>query len=76
MKFFFRIICIHIIFFCFLPGCSNDLEKKLKYYKKGNKYFQAEKYKEAEIEYKNAIQIDKNYTDAMIKLGHTLLKLG
>lgn len=51
-------------------GCSHDPNvRKQKYLESGNKYFQRGKYREASIEYQNAIQIDKGYADAHYQLA-------
>lgn len=62
--------------FMFLTGCSNKENKKAKHFSAGNTYFEAKEYKKAEIEFKNAIQADPKYTDAYLKLGDTMMKLG
>ena len=58
-----------------LTGCSRDPQaQKQKYLDKGHSYFVAEKYREAVIEYRNAIQIDPNLADAHYQLAECYLK--
>src|SRR5208282_6187468 len=62
---------------CLLAGCSlNPQVRKKKYVDKGNSYFQQGKYREAVIEYENAIQIDSNFGDAHFGLAQSLLREG
>lgn len=56
-------------------GCSHDPNvRKQKYLESGNKYFERGKYREAAIEYQNAIQIDKRYADAHYQLALCYLR--
>jgi tetratricopeptide (TPR) repeat protein len=58
-------------------GCSRDQNKtKSEAFASGNKYFAAEKYNEATVEYRRAIQIDPKFGDARAKLGEIYLKTG
>jgi len=58
-----------------LSGCSrNPNVRKQKYFESGNKYFDRGKYREAAIEYQNAIQIDKLYADAHYHLALCYLR--
>ena len=57
-------------------GCATDEEKKLSHLKKGQAYFENGKYREARIEFKNAIQIDPRYLEANIQLAETEVRLG
>ena len=58
-----------------LAGCSFDPQaRKKRDFEKGNVYFQAAKYREAAIEYANAIQIDPKYADAHFQLAQCYLK--
>src|SRR5882724_9172374 len=59
-----------------LVGCSqNPNVKKQKYFESGESYFAKGKYREAAIQYSNAIQIDARFEQAYYKLGQTYLKL-
>ena len=59
-----------------LDGCASEEEKKRSYLEKGKAYFEKGEYGSAKIEFKNAIQIDPKYVDALVTLGETFLKLG
>ena len=48
-----------------LTGCSRDPNvRKQKYFESGEKYFAAGKYREAAIQYSNAVQIDSRFAQA------------
>ncbi|MBF0225214.1 MAG: tetratricopeptide repeat protein [Desulfobacterales bacterium] len=72
-----RSVCL-IIFtgFVSLLACNSEEKLKMAYFEKGKLYFQNGKYKNAEIEFKNAIKISHDYVDAHINLAETYLKLG
>lgn len=58
-------------------GCSqNPDEAKRKHMESGDRYFQAEKYDAALIEYRNAVQKDPRFGDARFKLAQTYLHRG
>lgn len=65
-----------LISFLTLYGCASDEEKKRSHLEKGKEYFEKKEFGSAKIEFKNAIQIDPKYTEAVAMLGETLLKLG
>ena len=71
-----RSIISLLIIFLALTGCASDEEKKLAHYNKGSEYFEKGDFKSARIEFKNAIQVDPDYVDALMQLGETSLKLG
>src|SRR5437763_5867538 len=53
-----------------VAGCSRDPNvRKQKYLKAGNAYFDKGQYREAAIEYENAIQVDPRYAEAHYRLG-------
>jgi tetratricopeptide (TPR) repeat protein len=57
-------------------GCSRDPEvRKRKYAESGDKYFEKEKYREAAIQYLNAIQVDSSFAEAHYKLAQCYLKM-
>src|SRR5208337_1216738 len=59
-----------------LTGCSRDPNvRKQKFYESGQRYFDKGQYREAAIQYKNAIQIDSTYGNAHYQLALALLKL-
>lgn len=56
-------------------ACSRDPQVlKKKHYDKATSYMQAAKYREAEIEFSNAIQIDPKYAEAHYGLAQCLMK--
>ena len=58
-------------------ACSRDPNvRKQKYVESGDRYFEKAKYREAAIQYSNAVQLDSRFADAHYKLGETYLKLG
>ncbi|MDP9038257.1 MAG: tetratricopeptide repeat protein [Acidobacteriota bacterium] len=58
-------------------GCSRDPNvRKQKYLQSGKQYEDAGKYKEATIQFSNALKVDKNYADAHYELAKTYLKMG
>src|ERR1700687_509258 len=57
-------------------GCSRDPNvRKQKYFESGQRYFEKGQYREAAIQYKNAVQIDSTYGKAHYGLAQALLKL-
>jgi len=59
-----------------LSSCSRDPNaRKQKYFQSGQHYFEKGKYREAAIEFVNAINIDPNYADAHHQLAESYLKL-
>lgn len=76
MKTCSRIILVLFIVLISLCSCSSKEDKKAAHIQKGNDYFEAEEYKKAEIEFKNALQIDGTDIPTQIKLGNTFMKLG
>jgi len=61
----------------FAAACSRDPNvRKQKYFESGNRYFEQEKYREAVIQYLNAIQVDPRYAQAHYRLAQCYEKLG
>src|SRR5450755_3945301 len=59
-----------------LTGCSRDPNvRKQKYLESGQRYFDKGQYREAAIQFENAIQVDARFADAHYKLAQTALKL-
>jgi tetratricopeptide (TPR) repeat protein len=59
-----------------LTACSRDPQVvKKRYYESGNRYFEKGRYKEASIQYRNALKRDQRYGAAHYKLALTALKL-
>ena len=57
-------------------SCTSDDKKKTTHFQKGVEYYNSQQYRQAEIELKNAIQIDPKYMEANTKLADTYLRLG
>src|SRR3982074_2655073 len=59
-----------------LTGCSRDPNvRKQKYLESGQRYFDKGQYREAAIQFENAIQVDSRFTDAHYKMALTAMKL-
>jgi tetratricopeptide (TPR) repeat protein len=59
-----------------VTGCSRDPNvRKQKYLESGQRYYDKGRYREAEIQFENAIQIDDRFTDAHYKMALTEMKL-
>ena len=77
-----RAITIRLLLFCCLlaalcTSCSRDPNvRKQKYFDSGEKYFAQGKYREAVIQYSNAVLIDPRFAQAHFQLSQTYLKLG
>ncbi len=57
-------------------GCTRDPNaRKQKYFESGQHYFEKGKYREAAIQFQNAIQIDNRFGDAHYQLSQAYLKL-
>ena len=68
---------LSVLVLVFLVGCAGDPEAaKQKLLETGNKYFENEKYKEASIIYRRALQKDARYGEAYYRLGLSEQKLG
>ena len=60
-----------------MSGCRGDIQaKKASHMQKGDAYVATQKYDEAIIEFKNAVQLDPNDAQAHYKLGLAHLKKG
>jgi tetratricopeptide (TPR) repeat protein len=51
-----------------LAGCGSVESRRQKYFERGKSYVAEEKYKEAEIEFKNALQIDPEFAEGYFEL--------
>jgi tetratricopeptide (TPR) repeat protein len=59
-----------------LTGCSRDPNvRKRKYLESGQRYSEKGKYREAAIQFSNAVQVDPRYAEAHYQLAQTYLKL-
>ena len=65
-----------MLFILILAGCASEAEKKQSHFKKGQAYFENGQYKEARLEFKNAIRIDPRYLEANIQLAKTEVEAG
>lgn len=60
-----------------IGGCARDPNiRKQKYLASGTSYFDQGKYREAAIQYLNAIQIDKSFADAHYRLAQAYSRQG
>jgi putative PEP-CTERM system TPR-repeat lipoprotein len=58
-------------------GCSRSPEvTKQHYFASGNRYFERKKFREAIVEYRNAIKIDPRFGEARLKLAASYLQTG
>src|SRR5258705_11101958 len=74
---FFRLLFILTLILGVFAGCSRDPNvRKQKYFESGQRYFEKGKFREAAIQYSNAIQVDGRFSDAHYHLGLTYLRLG
>ena len=72
-----RLFLIAFFIAALFSGCSRDPNvRKQKYLESGDRYFAKEKYREAAIQYSNALQVDPRFAAAHYQLGETYLKLG
>ncbi len=73
----FRLFFIGCFITALFTGCSRDPNvRKQKYLESGDRYFAKGKYREAAIQYSNAVQVDSRFAAAHAQLGETYLKLG
>ena len=60
----------------FTAGCSRDPNvRKQKYLESGKRYEASGKYKEAALQFLNALKVDKNFGDAHYEMAKTYLKM-
>jgi tetratricopeptide (TPR) repeat protein len=77
-----RSVAVRLLLSCCLvaalfTGCSRDPNaRKQKYFDSGEKYFAEGKYREAVIQYSNAVQIDPRFAQGHAQLAQAYLKLG
>ena len=59
-----------------LAGCHADpIKRRQRYLDSGTKYFAQQKYREAAIQFENAIQADPKYAESHYELARCLLEL-
>ncbi|HEV3305482.1 MAG TPA: tetratricopeptide repeat protein [Candidatus Sulfotelmatobacter sp.] len=72
-----RLLVVGFLITALFTGCSRDPNvRKQKYLESGDRYFGKGKYREAAIQYSNAVQVDSRFAQAHYQLGQTYLKLG
>src|SRR5579859_188872 len=77
-----RSVAVRLLLGCCLvtslfTGCSRDPNvRKQKYFDSGGKYYAEGKYREAIIQYSNAVQIDSRFAAAHYQLAQAYLKTG
>ena len=66
-----------IIAVCGLAGCKHDPNvQKQKYLESGKRYEKDGKYREATIQFSNALKVDRNFAPAHYELAKTYMQLG
>ncbi len=72
-----RLFLVGFLIGALFTGCSRDPNvRKQKYLESGDRYFAKAKYREAAIQYSNALQVDSRFAAAHYQLGETYLKMG
>ncbi len=72
----FRLFFIFALTASLLTSCSRDPNvRKQKYFESGQRFFEKSKYREAAIQYSNAIQVDPRFAQAHYRLALTYLRL-
>ena len=72
-----RLVLSSFVLAVLLTGCSRDPNvRKQKYFDSGEKYFAQRNYREAAIQFANAVQIDSRFAQAHYELSQAYLKLG
>jgi tetratricopeptide (TPR) repeat protein len=76
MRTFVRLFLICSVLAALFTGCSRDPNvRKQKYFESAERYYAKGKYREAAIQYSNALQVDPKFAQAHYQLGETYLKL-
>jgi len=71
-----RLLLIGFLITGLFTGCSRDPNvRKQKFLESGNRYRDKGKFREAAIQYSNAVQMDPRFAEAHYQLGETYLKL-
>jgi tetratricopeptide (TPR) repeat protein len=72
-----RLVLSSFVLAVLLTGCSRDPNvRKQKYFDSGEKYFAQRNYREAAIQFANAVQVDSRFAQAHYELSQAYLKLG
>lgn len=71
-----RLLIVLACMAAFLAGCTRDPNvRKHKYFESGQRYASKGKYREAVIQYRNAIEVDATYADAHYQLAHAYVHM-
>lgn len=71
-----RLIVALTLIAALLSGCSSDpIVRKHKFFESGQRYAEQDKFKEAVVEFTNAIKVDPNYAEAHLQLAEAYLQL-
>ncbi len=72
-----RLFLVGFLITALFTGCTRDPNvRKQKFLESGDRFFAQSKYREAVIQYSNALQIDPSFAQAHYQLGEAYLKLG
>ena len=72
-----RLAALSLLPLCILSGCNRDPNvRKQKYLESGQRYAKEGKYREASLQFFNALKADKNFGPAHYELGKAFLKMG
>ncbi len=73
----FRVVSATLLAVCAISGCKHDPNvQKQKYLESGKRYEKDGKYREATIQFSNALKVDHNFAPAHYELAKTYLQLG
>lgn len=71
------VAALAILAVCGLAGCKHDPNvQKQKYLESGKRYEKEGKYREATIQFSNALKVDRNFAPAHYELAKTYMQLG
>ena len=70
-----RLFVFWLVVFFMASGCSSDEKKKVEHVENGKRYVEKGDYKAAQIEFKNAVQIDPEYAEAYALLGENSMRI-
>ncbi|MGA8301849.1 MAG: tetratricopeptide repeat protein [Terriglobales bacterium] len=71
-----RVVFVPVLIATFFTACSRDPNvRKQQYLDSGKRYFEKGKFREAEIEFSNAVKVDPNYAEGHYQLAEAYLKL-
>lgn len=68
-------LLVPLVLMC-LASCGWTGARKMQHFERGKQYFAVENYEKAELEFRNALQIDQGFYAAQLELGRTEEKLG